>query len=433
MEFKFKISNGIRNVYWPIVAIIIVKEFVSPEVFFAINLAWLLYVMVISGKLIWLPIWGYGILVLYLLWGSLMALTGDVKTVDFVRDFFYYTNPLVFLLSGAYFAKIGIGKTKYFNSLILGSAILVIMYLVGLAFGRTEMIITGHLWIPMALLLLNRFDDGESFSRPVRIILIVLFIFPLVISFSRVSIVFILAITLVSLTDRISVYGVFKMIIVALCLIAIGVMLYNTALPSKKKKEYDNKIEKTLNEANPNQDWDDEAVVTDNWRGYELHRVMIEFRKGNAIQELFGYGFGKKVYVGRYAYYLLDIYEENGKGSLYIPVTHNGYANMLMKTGLIGMLLLIFFYINLIVKSIKFARKYNKWEGRLLAGIIVGLIFMTYILNGMYKDVCYYEMVTTIGYLGYRLKYYDPEEDEENETNEEVKDENQVQRNIKQL
>ena len=51
----------------------------------------------------------------------------------------------------------------------------------------------------------------------------------------------------------------------------------------------------------------------------------------------------------------------------------------------------------------------------------------------MYKDVCYYEMVTTIGYLGYRLKYYDPEEDEENETNEEVKDENQVQRNIKQL
>ena len=151
-------------------------------------------------------------------------------------------------------------------------------------------------------------------------------------------------------------------------------------------------------------------IVTDHWRGYELHCSLEKFSHASPLQQLFGFGFGEQIFVGKYAYILLDIRDQEGHKSINIAVTHNGYANVLIKLGLVGVLF------QLIIKAFKFAKRYNIWEGRLLAGIVLGLVFMTYILNGLYKDVCYYSMVTTIGYLGYQLKYYKKEEEKENES-----------------
>ena len=172
MKLNFKVSKGIQNVYWPLVAIVIVQRYVNPEVFFLINLAWLLYVIATRRTILWNPIWGYGILAFFVLWGIIMSAQnlGNISQQDFIRDVFYYVNPLVFIMSGAYFARIGVGQTKYFNSLILGNLFHVIVFIYNLFTGHEYGGISGYLWIPMALLLINRFDEEQSFKKPFRII-----------------------------------------------------------------------------------------------------------------------------------------------------------------------------------------------------------------------------------------------------------------------
>lgn len=429
MNVSLKISNGIRNVYWPIVFIIVIQRYISPEAFFLLNAAWVAYIIFTRRTFLWNPIWGYSILALFVLWGTIMAVQslGELEQQDFIRDLFYYINPLVFILGGAYFCRIGVEQTKYFNSLILGNLVHVIVFIVNLFSGNEYGGISGYLWIPMALLIINRFDEEKSFKRPFRIVMIILFTIPFAVSFSRVSIIFVTVIVLFSISDKLSIFTFARIVIIAIALLFIGSYFFSNMLSRKDQEMYNEKIDNSFEEINPNLDWNDSGVVTNHWRGYEIHCVLDKFTEANPLQQLLGFGFGEQIFVGKYAYNLLAIRDQEGHKSTSIAVTHNGYANVLIKLGLLGAILLLYFYLKLIVKSLQFAKKYNKWEGRFLAGIVFGLMLMTYILNGLYKDVCYYSMVTTIGYLGYKIKYYKSDEDEENKSElEEFKEEKEI-------
>ncbi len=422
MNVSLKISNGIRNVYWPIVAIIIVQRYMSPEAFFLLNAAWVLYIIFTRRTFITRPIWGFPILLVFVVWGTFMALPSifDMPMRDYIRDLFYYINPVVFILSGAYFFKIGVDRATYFNSLILGNFVHVLIFIFNFFTGREYGGVSGYLWVPLALLLINRFDEERTFSKVTRIIMIILYMVPFAISFSRVSIIFLACIYILGISDRLNVIGFLRVVLIFTVLIIVGNFFFTNLLPADKQEMYNEKIDKSFNEISPNQDWNDPMTVTDNWRGYELHCSLVKFTNASPLQQLFGFGFGEQIYVGKYAYNLLEIRDQEGHQSINIAVTHNGYANVLIKLGVIGVLLLLFFYFQLLFKSLRFAKKYNMWEGRMLAGIVLGLVLMTYILNGLYKDVCYYSMVTSIGYLGYQFKYYkkDDEEEKENITKE---------------
>jgi hypothetical protein len=75
-----------------------------------------------------------------------------------------------------------------------------------------------------------------------------------------------------------------------------------------------------------------------NWRGYEAYQAMQKYNSGNTLQKIFGFGFGTRIDLGL-------IMKLSGKDYESVPIVHNEYVMLLVKSGIIGLILyLIFIY-----------------------------------------------------------------------------------------
>lgn len=86
------------------------------------------------------------------------------------------------------------------------------------------------------------------------------------------------------------------------------------------------------------------ADLWDHWRGYEAERAFA-LLKENPSGFVFGLGYGSLVNLKFYA-----PLSDDKKGMKYISELHNGYAYVIYKTGIIGLLLYLFFIFQLYIK-----------------------------------------------------------------------------------
>ncbi len=98
-------------------------------------------------------------------------------------------------------------------------------------------------------------------------------------------------------------------------------------------------------------DYDSMSEININWRGFETYKTISQYLNGDAIQLIVGQGFGTLVDLG------LNIDLGGGVGTgtessnyRYIPITHNGYAYIILKFGLAGIFGYIYFFYILIKK-----------------------------------------------------------------------------------
>jgi hypothetical protein len=101
-----------------------------------------------------------------------------------------------------------------------------------------------------------------------------------------------------------------------------------------------------------------------NWRGFEASRAAKTYGGFSETEKLVGGGFGTMVDLG-FAMKLGD----TGESFEFVPLLHNGYMELLVKTGLIGLSLFILFCIQIVLMAIRELRqsgKYAKLNGLLL-------------------------------------------------------------------
>ena len=429
MEVKVKVGNAFKNIYWPIVIIAIIQKFVSPEAFFLINLAWLFCMILAYKKAVVNPIWGFWVMWVFLFVGAVLGIHILASSNrDFVRDFFYYINPMIYIYAGAMYAKTGVDFDTFSNSIIIGELVQAFSFILTfIQEGRAPEGISSFFWMPLALLLINRFDKERSFKPVTRIILLIIYMTAALLTFSRTTLVMVLCVFIFGSTLHFNAKKALKLIVVLIVMLCAGLYVFFNIVPKEDQEMFTKKFENSQNEMNPFQNWRKEEIVTKSWRGYENSCVIKEFQKGNVIENFFGYGFGKRIEVGRYSTDLLLQRTEEGKSTTSIAITHNGYANILIKLGILGLVLLLYFYINIFIRSMRFAKKFKSVEARVLAGIVVGLLIETLFMNGIFRDVCFYGTVTAIGLIGYRIKNHnefdehDSVEEEEEEEEEEEK------------
>ena len=119
----------------------------------------------------------------------------------------------------------------------------------------------------------------------------------------------------------------------------------------------------------------DLRYLYDHWRGFEAHQALLKISSWNFP---IGNGFGSSVDLGK-EYLLGGTYLRN------VPIIHNGYVFVLFKTGVIGLLLYIFFIINsfhIIGKS----KSQNKVDILLGKGILIFWVFSTFVVTGLYNQ-----------------------------------------------
>lgn len=157
----------------------------------------------------------------------------------------------------------------------------------------------------------------------------------------------------------------------------------------------------TLNEFNPNVRFNYLSDVNLYWRAYESYISLLDFLNLNLINQVFGAGFGKEVFLG---------FEINLGGSDFskIYVFHNGYINLLLKTGIVGLMLYIYFFV----------KKFFNYRGKkhfdnnklifvrtLLSTICLLIIFITIPIAGL-MNISIFPIVLSFGFLAQKEKIY---------------------------
>lgn len=146
------------------------------------------------------------------------------------------------------------------------------------------------------------------------------------------------------------------------------------------------------------QSFEDYDSVIFNWRAYELYEAINTFMGGSYLEKIFGFGFGKTVYLEyEMIMPLLTVSE--------IPIFHNGFAYLLVKTGLFGIALELFFTCLLLYKGYIYSKGKSelKFIFFLLLSSILSFNFSLLVVNGFFTgESCY--LIILAGYTYSMLK-----------------------------
>jgi O-antigen ligase len=244
-------------------------------------------------------------------------------------------------------------------------------------------------------LLQNRINLGNLFPKFLpRFIAIPLLFLSFFLSFSRTGLIslILLVFSILGFVGRINLRAIFS-----IGLLIFGIIFILTT-PEDEVGTFRSKIARSGKEIAVS-DYENMNDINRNWRGFETYRALDTFMSGNLSQKILGQGFGALVDLG----FTMTLGEvEYSK----IPILHNGYAYILVKTGLIGILCYVFFYYILIKHSFKFKNSIDQehiFLSRLLLGITLSLIFSMIVVGGM-AEIHDSEFVLLAGYILRRIE-----------------------------
>ncbi|MCX2574018.1 O-antigen ligase family protein [Pedobacter sandarakinus] len=122
----------------------------------------------------------------------------------------------------------------------------------------------------------------------------------------------------------------------------------------------------------------DLADINDNWRGYEAYQGVLKFYNGSTFQKTFGYGYGALVDLNL-------IMNLGGKDYSEIPVLHNGYVMLLVKSGIFGILMYLIFIYALGFMKLKKSEDSPEqfYFGQMLSALSIIVLINTFTITGL--------------------------------------------------
>ncbi|NOZ09071.1 MAG: hypothetical protein GXO91_09410 [FCB group bacterium] len=131
-----------------------------------------------------------------------------------------------------------------------------------------------------------------------------------------------------------------------------------------------------------------------NWRGYEAFRGIMTYSKGTVPELLLGQGFGTLVDLGFYI-------PLGGYRIRYIPILHNGYVYILLKTGVLGILIYVYLFLTLSGRGRRLVRQSRdpllRAGGRLITGLSFVFLLTTLVMAGLFSKE---ELLSATIFLG---------------------------------
>lgn len=335
---------------------------------------------------------------------------------DIFRDVFYYLNPVVFLVIGAMYAY-HFRLTSFVKLLVLTGSFLslafvvIALYYLGFdALTNQKMV---RAWVGVgnpvsvfALLLLifaKRFTLLENQWPPIlRYLMIFVNLAGLVFFGSRTYYGTFVIGMIVMLYPFYKKNLVKYLVIFAVLVVIVGIVLSSVQNSFVVDKLFNSFTEMAVSEE---LNLNEEEL---NFRGFETFMAIQTYIKGNPLELIVGSGLGKLIDLG------MDV-ELGGKDWRFIPVLHNGYAYILVKTGLLG----IFLFGLFLVRIVKMAGKVYEQHKMLFCLTLTALYsvyFATSIVGGFFNM----EFVMGLMVLGAMIYYVYEELNQQDGNQEEL-------------
>ncbi len=335
-------------------------------------------------------------LVLMLGVGFIGTFLQSYKAYDIVKDISFFIRPIMFIGLGYYlFGKIQ-DKHFFFKFIIYLALCFSLYHLIKLAiylpvirfnftrirtiFGKSNYIEMIALVLLLANSQLKRIDVRVKYQKLILILLAVSFVF----YFSRTMVLGFLILFLGTL-------GYLKLTrkgFVILSSFAIGVVLFFAYLYTLDlDREADGfegflyKIKIAPSEIFTTKiDVNNHADLWDHWRGYEAGKALSQLDKTpGGLGYLIGRGLGAQVDLG----FKAPLQEG---GIRFIPVTHNGFAYVIFKTGVVGLLIYLVLLVYIYLFAYKKTNNKSLFFDRLVSSLAVYFFFTSFIITGLYNQ-----------------------------------------------
>jgi O-antigen ligase len=283
---------------------------------------------------------------------------------DLYRDFFIFSKNIIYFLAGImlsrfirnfneffkYFLFLAFASSlvhiglilKNFNSI---TSLAMIRYVAGYA-NAVEGVALALCVSRIFSKTFRKFIDDLTFYQKVMIISITI---SFLLYFSRTLIV-LLPVVAFFLTDTLYIRTLFSKknvkMVKAFALFAIlfyGLTLVADVLPADSPvrtlvEKFKNIPEEISWTAKKNKEAT-KTEIQDHWRGYEAYQGLLKYRNGDAMKKAIGFGFGERIDIGITMKLAGDYYDT-------IPILHNEYVTLLVKSGILGLFLyLLFLYL----------------------------------------------------------------------------------------
>ena len=328
----------------------------------------------ISKKLIYL-ILPIGFIIV---WTFILGLISNGFNMDLVRDLIIFSKIIVFIACGYVFGRqskieeiltffILLGKIsiffffiKYVVFLIIGGISFESFYLYA---SSIPLLSYECLFIPLVYVC----NGIEHVSKR----WLYAYIFAVLLIFSRTFILLSIIIFFGNLIwqSKSKIKILFIFISVSLALSGISLIKVNNSIFNN----FQHKIINSIFEITTNT-FDTNVEITKNWRAYENFLALNKFYHGTTREKLVGFGMGERTQ--------LNITMKLGGTELTsIPIFHNGYAYLLVKGGLFGLIMLLIFYII----TIRYLRSRTDIYSHFGIILVIILIITTVVVAGIFS------------------------------------------------
>ena len=323
---------------------------------------------------------------------------------NIIKDLAYFLNPIVVIILGyLIFQRVddidSILTIAIFCSLILASYHILNFIFFDFHDARLQDIrgeLTRGYFLPIiGIYLLLIYKNNKNFflrSNFFKILFFILLFSSLLISFSRILVISLLIFYFAN--NNFSFLKMIKKRAFYLgFLFFLGTIFYiSNFTNSDIIHEFSSKFYTMFTETTIG-DYTHKSDINERWRGYETYRALITYKNGTFFEHLFGRGFGTLID--------LDFKIKLGEKEFWeIPILHNGYALLLVKTGIIGLCLYIAFIYKVFIfgrNLIKLNNDTIKIIGYYFVSLSVILLTSTYVNSGIFNKTFFTSGLLLLG------------------------------------
>jgi O-Antigen ligase len=296
---------------------------------------------------------------------------------DVGKDLWYFSGPVVYIFFGyLVFERLGSWQ-RLVQPLVVIGVYSCLATIAGVVLGREQLLSTTTvesyrqiaglgtfvLTLPTVLLALMRYFGlpmtGVTRLTAVRATTYILSAVAVLSIFSRTSMVCLAAglictVNLRFTPSRVRNYTAF--LLGAAVLLALASSIFHSDKAGVLLESFVEKTANTSSEVNVHS-YETFEDINLNWRGFEASRAAKNYAEFGDTQKLFGGGFGTNVDLG----FAMKLLGSHGWEYLeFISILHNGYMELLLKTGLLGLSLFIVFLIQITVMALLEFRQSGK-------------------------------------------------------------------------
>jgi hypothetical protein len=268
---------------------------------------------------------------------------------DWIRDVALFTKPALVVLTGLLFGHVVARRHGAWNVerlAVTGAAIAAVIYLLFGVHGRTDTSALidfeplwnrggFYVWVPALLLVVLRVLAGWRLTR-LQLVSLPLLGTVVLLSQSRAVVLAIcVGLTVALFRSRLRAVRPGRLLVVGTLLVSVAVATIMARIDATPGIAAVNELEFTS--ANYGEE-------NERWRGFEVFMAVRKWEDGSSFERIFGHGFGSQIELG-ITFFLA------GRHYDAIPQSHNGYATLLVKTGIVGIVCFLLYYASLVVIS----------------------------------------------------------------------------------